>query len=180
MFLLIDHKRAGKSWLYSFKQMQRKVTWKANPSHLRNRPDYPSDQVADCWIWVKPFLDELQNLDYCRYFGKLLGLAHNQCNLKQWGIYYIPLIAQSSFEYDLHLFCIKLREIDCDGNLIFFLLLTKKMLLWRFVWKSIRIQMKEVSLKSFTSFGSVLILTNFYPQRWKSWSVTCRQNVFKN
>ena len=70
----------------------------------KGRPDLSSDQVTDCWICEKLFLDELKVLDHCHYTEKFLGYAHDQCNLKRRSINYIPVIAHNSSNYHIHFF----------------------------------------------------------------------------
>ena len=58
---------------------QRKQTHRIH----KGRPDFSSDQITDCWICEKPFLDELKVLYRCVFTGKFLGYAHDQCNFKR-------------------------------------------------------------------------------------------------
>ena len=80
----------------------------------KGRPDFSSDQVTDCWICEKPLLDELKVLDHCHYTGKVLGYAHDQCNLKRRSINYIPVIAYNSSNYDIHHLGKNLHEFESE------------------------------------------------------------------
>ena len=77
-------------------------------------PDFSSAQVTDCWICEKPFLGELKVLDHCHYTGKFPCYAHDQCNIKQRSINYIPVIAQNSSNYDIQHLCKNLHEFKSE------------------------------------------------------------------
>ena len=58
---------------------------------------------TNCWICNVAFENEDEKvLDHCHFSGKLLGYAHNECNLKRRTLNYTPVIAHNMMNYDLH------------------------------------------------------------------------------
>ena len=58
-----------------------------------------------CWMCDGFFVEESQVykvLDHCHYGGDFLGYTHNECSLERRTLNFIPMIAHSLSNYDLH------------------------------------------------------------------------------
>ncbi|MCP4458319.1 MAG: hypothetical protein GY816_09905, partial [Cytophagales bacterium] len=71
------------------------------------------DLQSDCHICSKP-LDENKHLDHCHYTGKVLGYAHEVCNLQRKTPKKLPIIFHNFKGYDCHLLIKKLCELEDD------------------------------------------------------------------
>ena len=83
------------------------------PHFLRGQEWFNKEKTSTCWICCIHFTNEHEKcLDHCHFSGKILGWAHEKCNLARRTVNFAPVIGHNIQNYDLHHICLALHECE--------------------------------------------------------------------
>ena len=91
-----------KELIASVESLAKQYTSK-NESITRSLANQIARVKKHCWICETEFADNDQVvIDHCHNTNKLLGWAHNECNINRKTANFIPVLAHNLSNYDLH------------------------------------------------------------------------------